>query len=142
MFKFNFGDLILPVQMLVKNVFRRGLKAVGRHVIVEAFGCDRRILDDLAFLKKTLLEAARRAKMQVCGEVFHEFNPQGVTGVVVVKESHIAIHTWPEYGYASVDIFTCGGADPWRAYDHIVGVLKPGSVQVIELKRGFVGVGG
>jgi len=81
--------------------------------------------------------------MTVCGEVFHKFSPHGVTGVVVVKESHISIHTWPEYGYASIDIFTCGNnSNPWKAYQYIVETLKPKRVQVIELKRGILEKGG
>jgi len=143
MFKFNLGGLISPVQMLAERVISRGLKAIGRHIIVEAFGCSREVLDNPMLLRKTLIDAARKANMEICGEIFHEFNPQGVTGVVVVKESHLSIHTWPEFGYASIDIFTCGSySDPWKAYDCIIKALRPKSVQVMELKRGIMWSGG
>lgn len=129
----------MPPEMVVG----RGLKTIGRHLIVEAFGCSREVLDNPTLLRSMLMDAARKANMEVCGELFHEFNPQGVTGVVVVKESHLSIHTWPEFGYASIDIFTCGSyADPWKAYDHIIGILKPRNVQVMELKRGVIWPGG
>jgi len=114
-------------------------RPLGKHLIVELFGCEFSTLNNEELLRRTLLEAARAANMQVVGEVFHRFNPQGVTGIVAVAESHISIHTWPEHGYASVDIFTCGDrSDPWKAYEHIVSVLKPHRVNVLEIRRGFV----
>ncbi len=65
------------------------------------------MIDDSKELEKVMLEAAKVAKATVVKSVFHNFSPQGVTGVIVVEESHFAIHTWPEHGYAAVDLFTC-----------------------------------
>lgn len=129
--------------MLIERITEEGVRALGRHIIVEAFDCDLETLNDTKILRSMLLNAVKAANMTICGEVFHEFSPHGVTGVVVVKESHISIHTWPEYCYASIDIFTCGNhSNPWKAYRHIVETLKPKRIQVIELKRGMLKPGG
>jgi S-adenosylmethionine decarboxylase proenzyme len=70
--------------------------------------------------------------------MFHRYNPQGVSGVVVIAESHLSIHTWPEYGYAAVDFFTCGETvDPYLAHEHIAKMLGAGKAQVEELRRGI-----
>ncbi|MCQ2559741.1 MAG: adenosylmethionine decarboxylase, partial [Clostridia bacterium] len=69
--------------------------------------------------------------------VFHKFSPQGVSGVVVISESHLAIHTWPELGYAAVDVFTCGEkVDPWDACDYLVKGFQADSIEAKEVKRG------
>jgi S-adenosylmethionine decarboxylase proenzyme len=73
----------------------------------------------------------------VVEQVFHKFNPHGVSGVVVISESHLAVHTWPEYGYAAVDVFTCGTEiDPWVAQKYIAVGLKSENSTAIEMKRG------
>ncbi|EAX48733.1 S-adenosylmethionine decarboxylase related, partial [Thermosinus carboxydivorans Nor1] len=67
----------------------------------------------------------------------HKFSPQGVSGVVVISESHLAIHTWPELGYAAVDVFTCGDrVNPWDACQHLVAKLEAAEVDAREVKRG------
>lgn len=129
--------------MLIEKAVEGEVKALGRHIIVEAFDCDCETLNNTKLLRTILLNAVKEANMTVCGEVFYEFSPHGVTGVVVVKESHISIHTWPEYNYASIDIFTCGtNSNPWKAYRYIVETLKPKRIQVLELKRGMLKSGG
>ncbi|RLF17668.1 MAG: adenosylmethionine decarboxylase [Thermoprotei archaeon] len=120
----------------------RGARELGRHIIAEFIGCPREILDDVELLRNLLIEAANRAGSQVVTETFFKFRPQGVSGVVVIKESHLSVHTWPEYGYAAIDIFTCGSnVDPWKAYGFLRERLKPSHVSVIEVRRG-VDVGG
>jgi len=84
------------------------LNALGRHLLLDLNDCDKEVLNDLSFLRNTLVAAAIDCGATVLGESFHPFQPQGVSGVVVIAESHLSIHTWPEYGYAAVDIFTCG----------------------------------
>ncbi|RLI08761.1 adenosylmethionine decarboxylase [Candidatus Bathyarchaeota archaeon] len=119
------------------------MRGLGRHLIVEVWGVDAELLDDEAGLRDMLVEAARRAGGRVMGVLFHKFEPQGVTGVVAIAESHISIHTWPEYGYAAIDIFTCGShVDPWRAFEYSVGKLKPKSINVFEVRRGVMPGGG
>tara|TARA_B100000029_G_scaffold16298_1_gene16797 strand:+ start:2669 stop:3079 length:411 start_codon:yes stop_codon:yes gene_type:complete len=84
------------------------LKSLGTQILLDLENCNSDILDDMEFIKATLKKAATMAGATVIGETFHKFQPVGVTGVVSIAESHICIHTWPEYSYASVDIFSCG----------------------------------
>lgn len=81
---------------------------LARHTLIELHGCDRAVLNNPDVLRELLLRAVARGHGTVVAEVFHTFNPHGVTGVVVIAESHVAIHTWPEHGYAAVDVFSCG----------------------------------
>ena len=121
---------------LTKGEFNMEL---GRHLILELYGCSPEILDSEETIKRVLTEAVKAANGNICGVFFHKFNPQGVTGVVVISESHISIHTWPEHGYAAVDVFTCGERmDPWKACEHIVKNFKPANVNVLEIKRGLL----
>jgi S-adenosylmethionine decarboxylase len=114
---------------------------MGRHFIFELFGCDSRALDDLARIEGSLVTGAEKAGATVVGRVFHKFAPHGVTGVVIIAESHISIHTWPELGYAAVDIFICSErTDPMKAFDVISSLLKPSSTSVMEIKRGMMEV--
>lgn len=114
------------------------MKILGRHLIVELVDCDRAMLDDVAAMEQHLTEAARLSGATIVRSVFHRYNPQGVSGVVVIAESHVSLHTWPEYGYAAVDFFSCGDrVDPYRAIDYLREKLRAGSAQVRELKRGI-----
>jgi S-adenosylmethionine decarboxylase len=81
---------------------------VGKHCILELYGCDFSKLDDEGFLRDTITAAAKRAGATLLNLITHRFEPQGVTGLALLAESHISIHTWPESGYAAVDVFTCG----------------------------------
>ncbi len=115
------------------------MNALGRHLLLELKDCDRERLNDLNYLKKVLPEAARECGATVLGESFHQFSPQGVSGVVVIAESHVFIHTWPEYGYAAVDIFTCGNTvQPKKAAHKIIKALGSKNFSVIELQRGIL----
>ena len=115
------------------------MHALGRHVLLELRDCDPEILNDLDFLKRCLLDTAEQIGATVLGECFNQFSPQGVSGVVVISESHLCIHTWPEYGYAAVDVFTCGQTvDPIKAVKPIVERLGSKDSSFTELKRGVV----
>ena len=81
---------------------------VGKHCILELYDCDQSRLDDEAFLRTAITTAAKRAGATLLNLITHRFEPQGVTGLALLAESHISIHTWPENGYAAVDVFTCG----------------------------------
>lgn len=114
------------------------MKILGRHLIAEMTGCNRKILDDLQQLETYLNESVRKSGATIVKSVFHRYNPQGVSGVVVIAESHISIHTWPEYGYAAVDFFTCGDAvDPYKAYDYLKECLEAEDAHLTDLKRGM-----
>ena len=113
--------------------------ALGRHLLLELKDCNKEVLDDLDFLKDCLNEAAVRCGATVVGESFYHFSPYGVSGIVNIAESHISIHTWPEYGYAAVDVFTCGDkVEPEEAAKLIVEKLEAQNHSLIELRRGIV----
>ena len=106
---------------------------------MELKGCDAEVLNDIGFLKDTLLAAAVEAGTTVLGESFHQFSPQGVSGVVVVAASHLFIHTWPEYGYVAADIFTCGDSvQPEKAAELLIRKLGAKNHSIVELRRGIL----
>lgn len=123
-----------------KIVCRGGLvlvNALGRHVLAEMHGCDPRSLDDVAKVQRVFVDAAIKAGAEVREVAFHKFSPQGVSGVVVISESHLAVHTWPEYGYAAVDVFTCGeSVNPWDAINYIAERIGSQHMTASEVKRG------
>lgn len=113
------------------------MDALGRHILVEFNGCSPEVLDDVTVIEASMVEAARKAGATVIQSTFHHFSPFGVSGVVVIQESHLAIHTWPEYGYAAVDLFTCGDTvDPWVSFDHLKKAFKASNHSSLEMHRG------
>jgi len=106
---------------------------------VELRDCNPEILKDLTRVKNALVSAAKEAKATIVDISFHEFNPFGISGMVVIAESHLSIHTWPEYAYAAVDIFTCGDViKPEVAASFLIGEFESKSPSVVELKRGIL----
>ena len=115
------------------------MNALGKHLLLELKGCNKEVLNDVGFLRGALITAAGEAGAIVLGESFHQFNPQGVSGVVIIAESHLCIHTWPEYGYAAVDIFTCGNSvQPEKAAEILMGKLGSKSHSIMEIERGIL----
>lgn len=113
------------------------MQAVGNHVILDFHGCSRGTLDDLKALRAALLEAVRLSGATIITDVFHQFSPQGVTGVVVIAESHASVHTWPENGFAAFDFFTCGAKlNAGAAIRYLVDTLEPKRFSVREVTRG------
>jgi S-adenosylmethionine decarboxylase proenzyme len=110
---------------------------VSQHLLCEYWGCDAALLDDEGALESLLRRAAQQAGATVVGAAFHRLVPQGVSGVVVLEESHFCIHTWPERGYASADLFTCGACCPGRGHELIAHALGAAAVEVLELARGL-----
>jgi len=114
------------------------LNALGRHIVCELSGCDPVILTDVDGIHAMMVSAAKAARATVMESAFHRFEPQGVSGTVILAESHLSIHTWPEKGYAAMDFYTCGDhTDPWLACEHAASVLLAKSVLTTELKRGI-----
>ena len=113
------------------------MHTLGRHLIAELYGCNAAICDNLSRVRRMMVTATRRIGATVVGEVFHHFAPQGVTGSVVIAESHLSVHTWPECGYVSVDIFTCGGLDPRPAVDYLAQGLEAKELRMQEILRGL-----
>lgn len=113
------------------------MKALGLHFLVDYHGCDPLILNDLSKIEQYLLDAAVACGASVLSHKFHRFSPQGISGVVVIAESHLAIHTWPEHKFAAVDIFTCGEkVDPWAAHYKLKDLLGASVANIREINRG------
>jgi spermidine synthase len=113
------------------------MEALGRHLLVDFHGCSAALLDDPAHLERALREAALAAGATVLNATFHRFSPCGVTGVLVIQESHLAVHTWPERNFAAVDLFTCGQTlDPWQACLRLKEALGAAAGRALELRRG------
>ena len=114
------------------------MHALGRHIHLELFDCDAGVLNDLVKVRAGLVEAAHQAQATIVAATFHRFNPLGISGVVVISESHLTIHTWPEYRYAAVDIFSCGdGIKPDVAASYLVQLFAAQRVSIVELQRGI-----
>ena len=115
------------------------MNALGRHLLVELHDCDKEALNDLGFLRGVMLDAAISCGAVVLGDSFHHFSPQGVSGVVIIAESHLSIHTWPEYGYAAVDVFTCGtSVQPEKAAEVLIEKLGSRNHSFVEIPRGVL----
>lgn len=111
--------------------------ASGRHLIIEYHGCDPAVLDDAVAIERILRAAASAARANVVAAVVHPFSPNGgVTAVLVLEESHLSIHTWPERGYAAVDFFTAGAPDPELAHEVLRDELAPTHSERLLLRRG------
>ena len=106
-------------------------------MLLELFDCDLSAINNLDAVKGALVEAAKRAQATIVDVVFHEFNPFGISGVVVIAESHLSIHTWPEYRYAAVDIFSCGDVlQPEVAASYLVETFGAERTSVVDVQRG------
>lgn len=115
------------------------MNALGRHILVELHDCDREALNDIDLIREAMLKAAVDCGAVIMGESFHRFSPQGVSGVVVIAESHISIHTWPEYGYAAADVFTCGtSVNPEIAANVLIEKLGSKNHTLTEIQRGVL----
>jgi len=112
-------------------------KYVGVHLLVEFWGG--KIIENPKEIKRILIEAAKRAKNIPLKVAIHKFNPWGITGVVLLAESHLSIHTWPEINYVAIDIFSCGEkAMPYKALEYLKKEFKPKKVKIKEIKRGIL----
>lgn len=113
------------------------MEALGKHILIELNECNKDLLNDIEYLRTALSDVARRIGATVIKDAFYQFTPQGVSGVVIIAESHLSIHTWPEYNFAAVDVFTCGDViEPKDAVKPLSEKLKARSTSYIEVKRG------
>ena len=127
----------MPADHFITDEF--GNRYAGRHLIIDLYKVAGELLADLELIKETLTDAAKKAGATLLNIDLHHFQPKGgVSGVAVLAESHISIHTWPEHGYAAIDAFMCGEARPERAIGVLREAFSPGSVQVSELRRGMM----
>ena len=110
----------------------------GYHLMLEFFGCDPEKINSRKYLHQTIKTVVKRYGLTNLGSRFHQFDPHGVTGFTLLAQSHISLHTWPEYGYLVLDIFTCGDHDQAdRLADHFMKRLKPASISRQVYRKGF-----
>ena len=115
------------------------MKQLGRHLIMELYDCDTTILDRAEAVEDIMLRAAEAAGATVVSHACHHFAPHGVSAIVAIGESHISIHTWPEYGYCAADIFTCGDStDNGAAFELIRDALGARRHVAFEVQRGLL----
>lgn len=113
------------------------MDTMGRHIIVELWKCHRDILNSIKDMEHIFVEAALKAGAEVREVTFHKFAPIGISGVIIISESHLTVHSFPEHGYASVDVYTCGqSVDPHIAVRFIERGLKAMQVEKLEITRG------
>jgi S-adenosylmethionine decarboxylase len=114
-------------------------QSLGRHILAEFYDCDANALNNLSLVETVMKDAADACGATVVESRFHHFNPHGISGVVIIAESHLAIHTWPELEYAAIDLFTCGDeCDPLVAYNYVREHLHAGHATYSELRRGLI----
>ena len=116
------------------------MNALGTHLLLELKDCGAsELLNNARDIEKVMVDAAKYANATVLGSNFHTFNPYGVSGVVIIAESHLTIHTWPEYNYAAVDIFTCGEIiEPKVAAEFLIEKFESSNPSFNEMKRGVL----
>ena len=116
-------------------------KTLGLHILADLYGVDFDKLDHVEDVKALLEGAVKYADLSKLSSHFHQFIPHGATGVILLEESHISIHTWPEHGYAAIDVYTCGGKEKtFKAMEYILKQLKPKRVDEKIAERGTVPV--
>jgi S-adenosylmethionine decarboxylase len=114
------------------------VEPVGHHYVAEASGCKPEIIGKVETVEGILVRAAEVAGVTIWSISFHRFSPNGVSGVVVISESHLSVHTWPEYGYVALDIFTCGNeARPEAAVEYALKEFGATSMHITEVTRGL-----
>ncbi|MFU0788358.1 adenosylmethionine decarboxylase [Virgibacillus proomii] len=116
------------------------MDTMGRHVIAELWQCNVNKLNNIDILEQIFVEAALKSGAEIREVTFHKFAPIGISGVVIISESHLTVHSFPEHGYASIDVYTCGNIiDPHKAVQYIITMLEANRVEKLEIPRG-VGV--
>jgi len=111
--------------------------ALGRHVLLEFYGCPPGTLTSTDYVEDVLVGAARVSNAHIVNHLFHQFLPYGVSGVVVIEESHYTIHTWPEHGYAAIDLFTCSDdVDIEAAIQYLKDHFRPSRIEKVKVDRG------
>lgn len=112
--------------------------SLGSHLLVELFGCKGSMLEAEKTVGEVMVEAARVSEATIVEQSFHEFKPYGVSGAVIIQESHYTIHTWPEHGYAAVDLFYCGGTvKVHRAVELLQDRFQPKRIKFLVVRRGL-----
>lgn len=113
------------------------MNTLGRHLLAEFYGCSDASIDDVERMRVHMRAAAEAVGATIVGEAFHRYQPQGVSGTLLIAESHLSVHSWPEAGYVAVDVFTCGGLDPRPAFSLLEEALGATESRMHEIVRGL-----
>ena len=115
------------------------VQSLGNHLIIELYDCDCEFINDTQRVEDALIKGVELSGATIVQSVIHKFNPHGVSGVIVIEESHFSVHTWPEYGYCALDIFTCGDEiDYHSALQYLKKEFGARHLSVTEMKRGML----
>lgn len=115
------------------------MHALGFHYLIELKECDASLLKDADYVETALKEAINISGATKIGEIFHRFSPQGISGVILISESHFSIHTWPEHQYAALDLFSCDEhLKIQQAYQFLVKKFKAKTSNITEIRRGIL----
>ena len=114
------------------------MEGLGTHLIAELFDCNELHLNDVKKVEEVMMAAAELSSATIIKPFFHKCSPYGISGVIVIAESHFTIHTWPEYGYAAVDVFTCGDLEYQKALDYIKTELESERCSIFQFQRGII----
>lgn len=116
------------------------MKAIGKHITADMYGCKFSDLNNIEFIKSAMLAAIRESNMTLLDFSYHKFEPQGLTALALLAESHMSVHTYPELGFAAIDVFTCGEQSrPDKAIRIIKECLHPEKLKTTNIKRGDFG---
>jgi S-adenosylmethionine decarboxylase len=133
----NASAVVEPTTLTDYFIQENGVSFAGRHLLVDLWNAEN--LTDIPFIETSLRKAAEAAGATVLGAHLHQFsNSGGVSGVLILAESHISIHTWPERDYAAIDVFMCGSCNPHNALPILKAAFSAGSVTLNEARRGVV----
>ncbi len=110
---------------------------LGIHYLAEFFDCDRSKINEAAYLEQVMIDATKLSGATIIQPLFHQFSPQGVSGVIVIAESHFAIHTWPEHGYTAIDLFSCSNFNYKAALNHIRITIGAKHYSLAQVRRGM-----
>jgi S-adenosylmethionine decarboxylase len=113
------------------------MKHIGIHLVIDAWQSPADLLNDPERIRCALMDAISVGGATLIDFCIHQFSPQGVTATATLAESHIALHTWPEFGYFAADLFFCGKGDPYEAMRSLNKTLQAKEVKITEIKRGF-----
>jgi len=110
---------------------------VGKHVLVDMHGCNPDLLKKVDFVGEAMYEAAQKSHATIVGKYFKQFEPWGVSGVIIIAESHISIHTWPEHGIAAIDYFSCSESPKIDlAIEYLTKAFEADKTEIVEMNRG------
>jgi S-adenosylmethionine decarboxylase len=139
-FFFRLIEKYTPQSLSIKGRSIVMMGIIGRHLTIDMYGCSFDNLNNLEFIKEAMFTAISESDMTLLNFTYHKFEPQGLTALALLAESHMSVHTYPEKGYAAIDVFTCGDTSrPDHAAKVLRRFLKPEKIKITNIKRGDFG---